>query len=90
MTRFQLSCSSCSTDKLLRYARTILSAHIPGVGVTVECPCGSDDPLRLVWLEIATPDVLPAIRQTLDMELILTEGPSGNWPCIEVYDDWRE
>lgn len=88
--RFQLSCSNGSPDKLLGYARTILAAHIPYVGVTVECPNGSDDPIRMVWLDIGTLDALLAVKQTLDMELILTGNPGLGWAEIEIYDDWRE
>lgn len=90
MTRFQLSCSSGSVGKLLGYARTILSEHIPGVKVSVDCPYGSDSPIKMVWLYIETLEGLLAVKHALDMELIVSGIPSLPWGTIEVYDDWRE
>ena len=91
MTRFALSCSSGSVDKLLGYGRTIANAHIPGVRVSLDCPYGSDAPLiGMVWLWIDTLDALLAVKQLLDKELIISGNPSLAWGTIEIYDDWRE
>lgn len=83
MTRFTLTCSSGNKFTLRGYARDINDAKIPGA-VAIMNMDGD------VWLEIETLDALLAVKQTLDLELILTESPKGDLPCIEVYNDWRE